>query len=145
VKKSTFIGAFILVSYFLLFIGIAWGLPIALASSILLIVMNLIAFVFTLPPEYSQRKAVYLFIRSIAAGKGSFIHDYPRMSHKTINMLIMGAASTLAMIALVLLIDALIAPLPDLEYSMLVCLLLGMLTIRMQIASELEGEDSARL
>jgi hypothetical protein len=142
-KKSTFIGAFILASYFLLFIGIAWGLPIALGSSILLLVMNLIAFAFTLPPEYMEWKTIRKVIRCILSREGNCIIGYQRMSHKTVNMMIMGLASTIAMVAVVVLIDALINPLPDLGFSILCCLLLGMLTIRMQIASELESENGA--
>jgi hypothetical protein len=144
-KKSTFIGAFILVSYFLLFIGIAWGLPIALSSSILLLVMNLIAFSYTLPPEYSQWKTIRRVIRCFFAREGNCIVGYPRMSHNSISMMVTGALSTIAMVAVVVLIDSLITPLPDLGFSILVCLLLGMLTIRMQIAAELESEDSSRI
>ena len=64
------------------------------------------------------------------------------MSHKAINTLFTGFLYTVVMMAAVVLLDS-IMYLQNLSLSILICLLSGMLIVRMQLAYEIEAEGGA--
>ena len=141
-KKTHLIGAMVLASFVALFFVVFGEWQVVVASAALLIAMNLAAFFLTLPPEYMQWRAVRKVIECSVSGTENCIVGYPRRSYKNMNLLMMGGLSTVAMMAIAVLVDATIMRLPNLGFSVLACLLIGMLIIRLEIAWEIEAEGS---
>ena len=141
-RKSTILGLFVVVSYIILFFGIFGELSTARAGTVLLIILNVLAFVLTIPPEYMQWRVARKAVKCLLAGSANCITGYPHIGHRAINTLMVGFLYTVVMMAFVVLLDAILS-LPDISLSILVCLLSGMLIVRMQLAYEIEAESGA--
>jgi len=110
----------------------------------LLIILNVLAYIFTIPLEYMHWRTVRKVMVCLLEGSRSCITGYPHVGHKTINILLAGFLYSSVMMASVVLLDS-ILHLQNLNISILICLLSGMLITRMQLAYDLESEDSAYL
>ncbi len=141
-RKSTLLGFFVIISYIILFYGVFGDFATARTGVVLLIVLDVLAYLLTLPPEYMHWRTARKVIACLLAGSKDCVTDYPRASHKTINILLAAFVYTLVMIAAVVLLDA-IMYLQNLSLSILICLLSGMLIVRMQLAYEIEAESGA--
>ncbi|MFA5930359.1 MAG: hypothetical protein WC861_05745 [Candidatus Micrarchaeia archaeon] len=138
-RKSTILGAFVLVSYIVLFFGLFGDLPFARAGVGLLVLLDMVAFLLTLPQEYVRLKAARNVIKYIYPDSGSRANGLSQTGHRSLNTLLTGALYSIAMAALVLMLGA-ILPMPNLGLSVLICLLSGMLIVRMQAAYDFEAE-----
>ena len=141
-RKSTILGVFVIISYIILFFGLFGELPVVRAGVGLLVIMDMLAFLLTIPPEYLRWRGARMVIQRFLAGSGISITGYSQLSHRTINMLLTGFLYSAVMIAMVVLLGA-ILPLPNMGLSILICLLSGWLIVRMQLAYELEAEGNS--
>ena len=71
-KKSTLLGFFVIISYIVLFFGVFGELPAAQSGVVLLIILNVLAYFLTLPPEYLHWRTARKVIQCLlAAGPGA--------------------------------------------------------------------------
>jgi len=110
-RKDTIIGFFLLIAYFLLFIGMYASTQISQLCMAFLLIMNIIAFVLTLHDKVSE------------------FEKFPTQMYFYVGSLV-------AMIVVLLLFHFYVAPITNIWPTMIACVLIVMLNIRMQIAYE---------
>ena len=110
-RKDTVIGFFLLISYFLLFIGMYASTQISQICMALLLFMNIIAF-------------------------GLTLHDKVSAFEKFPTQMYFYVGSLVAMIAVLILFHFFVVPITNIWPTMIACVLIIMLNIRMQIAYE---------
>jgi len=128
-----------LASYAVLFTSLFGATEVMWIGGALLIIMNIVGFVLTLPPKYLEWRTMRGAIACLFKGSDQCITGYPRLGHQSINVLLTGFLSIIVMVGLVLLTDSVLIRVPNLSFSILACLLTGMLITRMQLAHDLES------
>ncbi|MFA6907552.1 MAG: hypothetical protein WC263_01875 [Candidatus Micrarchaeia archaeon] len=141
-RKSTLLGVFVLISYAVLFFGLFGDLPVARAGVGLLVLLDMLAFAITLPQGSVRWRPARKAIQYLSLDAGGGARGYAPPGYNIINTQLSGLLYSLVMMALVLLLGAILG-LPNLGLSFLICLLSGLLIVRMQLANDLETEGGA--